>query len=167
MQSTRYESLIFSTYFRKTLKHKTSWKSLQWEPSCSLQKNEQTDRYTDVTKLIVAFRSFANAPRNGDGLPTRLIIGGVAINGPGCAHSSWPLRWVVKVRTSYRGTTLCYVHVVSVINFLLTAFNLLLSCWIKTTEDETDIIFPVTLKKTATQTFNSLPEVHGENDTLT
>jgi len=27
--------------------------------------DEQTDRRTDMTKLIVAFQSFANAPKNG------------------------------------------------------------------------------------------------------
>jgi hypothetical protein len=31
------------------------------ELSCSLQ----TDGWTDMTKLIVAFRNFANAPKNG------------------------------------------------------------------------------------------------------
>jgi Fe-S-cluster formation regulator IscX/YfhJ len=33
---------------------------MQWEPSCSLR----TDRQTDMKKLIVAFRNFADAPKN-------------------------------------------------------------------------------------------------------
>jgi hypothetical protein len=33
---------------------------MQWEPSCSMR----TDRQTDMTKLIVAVRNFANAPEN-------------------------------------------------------------------------------------------------------
>ena len=37
-----------------------SWKSLQWEPSCS---RGQRDGQTDLTKLIVAFRSFVNSPK--------------------------------------------------------------------------------------------------------
>ena len=51
---------IFSKYFRKTLKFKISWKSLQWEPSCSMR----TDGQTDTMKLTVDFRNFANAPTN-------------------------------------------------------------------------------------------------------
>jgi hypothetical protein len=42
--------------FRQVLKYKISWKSVQWEPSCSMR--------TDVTKLKVAFRNFANSPKN-------------------------------------------------------------------------------------------------------
>jgi len=38
-----------------------SRKYVQWELSCYMG----TDRWTDMTKLIVAFRNFANAPRNG------------------------------------------------------------------------------------------------------
>jgi hypothetical protein len=34
-------------------------KRVQWEPSCSMR----ADRRTDMTKLIVAFRNFANAPK--------------------------------------------------------------------------------------------------------
>ena len=36
----------------------------QWERNCSMQ-NGQMDGQTDMTKLIGAFRNFANAPRNG------------------------------------------------------------------------------------------------------
>jgi hypothetical protein len=50
------ETWILSTDFRKTLKYKISWKSVQWEPSCSMR--------TVMTKLIITFHSFANAPKN-------------------------------------------------------------------------------------------------------
>jgi hypothetical protein len=66
MLSTRYSchSLmkleIFSTFFRKIFKYKISWKSVQLERSCSTR----TYGRTDLTKLIVAFRNFANSPKN-------------------------------------------------------------------------------------------------------
>ena len=54
-----------STDFRRILKNQISWKSVQWKPSCSMRTDGQTNpRTTDMTKLIVAFRSFANAPKN-------------------------------------------------------------------------------------------------------
>ena len=40
----------------KNLKYQISSKSDQWEPSCSMRM--------DITKLTVAFRSFANEPEN-------------------------------------------------------------------------------------------------------
>ena len=51
------ETWIFLTVFRK---YQISWKSVQWEPSCYTQ----TDGRTHMMKLIVAFRNFANAPKN-------------------------------------------------------------------------------------------------------
>jgi hypothetical protein len=51
---------FFSTDFRKSLKYQVSSKSVHWEPSFSMR----TDRRTNMTKLIVAFRNLANAPKN-------------------------------------------------------------------------------------------------------
>jgi hypothetical protein len=54
----------FWTYVRKILKYQTQWKSVQWEPICCMWTDGRTDGRTDMTKLNVAFRNIANAPRN-------------------------------------------------------------------------------------------------------
>jgi hypothetical protein len=54
------ETCIFSTGFQKMLKNKISWKSVQWEPSCPMQMNGQTD----MMKIMVIFHNFANTPKN-------------------------------------------------------------------------------------------------------
>jgi len=56
------EPWIFSKYFRKIFKYQISWKSVQWEPSFPIR----TDWRTDMTKVIVAFRNFANATKMGE-----------------------------------------------------------------------------------------------------
>jgi hypothetical protein len=49
--------------FEKILKYQISWEPVQWEQSCSIWRADgRTDRQTDMTKLTVAFRSFANVP---------------------------------------------------------------------------------------------------------
>jgi hypothetical protein len=58
------ETWIFLTDFRKIIKCEISWKSILSEPSCCIRTEGRTDRQRDMTKLIVAFRSFAKAPRN-------------------------------------------------------------------------------------------------------
>ena len=51
-------NLNFLDIFSKKLKCKILSKSFQWEPSCPIR----TDGQIDMTKLIVAFRNFGNAP---------------------------------------------------------------------------------------------------------
>jgi hypothetical protein len=58
------ETSTFLRYFRKVLKYQNSWKHSQWEPSCSMRTEGRMDKWTDMTKLIVAFCDFANAPKN-------------------------------------------------------------------------------------------------------
>ena len=62
------ETWIFWTDFRKMPKYQMSWKYVHWEPSFILRRTDrQTDRQSDgrrnMTKLTVAFRSFANGPK--------------------------------------------------------------------------------------------------------
>jgi hypothetical protein len=48
-------------FFRKRFNYRISLKSFQWEPCFSMRTDRQTDRWRDMTKVIVAFRYFANA----------------------------------------------------------------------------------------------------------
>ena len=59
------DTWIFSTVFRKILKYKISRKSVSgnWVVPCGKTEGH-TERQTDMTKLIVTFRNFANAPKN-------------------------------------------------------------------------------------------------------
>jgi hypothetical protein len=61
------ETCIFTTDFRKTLKYQISWNFFQWKLSCFMRTDGRTDwridRQADMTKLIDAFRNFANAPK--------------------------------------------------------------------------------------------------------
>jgi hypothetical protein len=54
--------LSFLDRVSEKLKYQLLSKSVQWEPSCSMW----ADRQTDMTKLIVAFRNFANPPKKGE-----------------------------------------------------------------------------------------------------
>ena len=58
------ETWIFSTVIRKILKYQISRTVVHWEPSCFMRRDGRTDGWTDLTKLIVAFRNFVNAPTN-------------------------------------------------------------------------------------------------------
>jgi len=58
----------FSAEFRKIVRYQISCKSVWWEPICSMRTDRQTEgqAYTqrEMTKPIVAFRTFAKAPTN-------------------------------------------------------------------------------------------------------
>ena len=51
----------FVFFFKKSSNIKRDKKSVQCEPSCSMQTDGRTDGWTDM-KLIVAFRKSANSP---------------------------------------------------------------------------------------------------------
>jgi hypothetical protein len=58
------ETWMFFEDFRKIPKYQISWKFVQWQASCSMQMDrEATDGQTYITKVIVAFRNFRNAPK--------------------------------------------------------------------------------------------------------
>jgi len=54
--------------FEKIRQFHIPWKSAQSESNCPMRTEGgtegRTDRQTDMTKLIVAFRNFAKAPEN-------------------------------------------------------------------------------------------------------
>jgi hypothetical protein len=54
----------FLDRFKKKLKYQVLSKAVQWKPSCYMRTERLADRLTDMTKLIVAFRNFANASKN-------------------------------------------------------------------------------------------------------
>jgi len=64
-QVQRYLTFL-DKFSKKKIKYRISLKSVQWEPSCSVR----TDGRTDITKLKVAFRKFANASKNENCLVT-------------------------------------------------------------------------------------------------
>jgi hypothetical protein len=64
------EILICPIDFRKILIYQISWKSVQWEPSCSMRADGRTDR----TELIVALRNFAKAPKHRGVMKTRIFL---------------------------------------------------------------------------------------------
>ena len=63
------ETFIILTDFRNTLNYQTPWKCGQWDASCSMG----TDGQTDTTKLIVVFRNFATKPKIVHGAHTEFM----------------------------------------------------------------------------------------------
>ena len=55
------EKWLFWTDFRKTLKSRISWKSIQWDPSICMR----AEGPTDMTKLIVALSNCTKVLKSG------------------------------------------------------------------------------------------------------
>ena len=54
--------IFFDIFERKRVKYQNSWKSVQWEPSCSTRG--QTDVQTDKTNVIAALCNFCERAKN-------------------------------------------------------------------------------------------------------
>jgi hypothetical protein len=61
-ESWNFTAIFFS---RKIFKYQISRKSVQWEPSCSMRTDGQTNTQTNMAKLTATFRNVANAPKKG------------------------------------------------------------------------------------------------------
>jgi hypothetical protein len=55
--------LAFSSQTLKNTQTSNFTKTVQWEPSFSVQTDRQVDGRTDMTKLVVAFHNFVNGPK--------------------------------------------------------------------------------------------------------
>jgi hypothetical protein len=53
----------FSRQIFETNTNITFHKTLQWQSRCFLRKDGRTEEQTNMTKVIVAFRNFAKAPK--------------------------------------------------------------------------------------------------------
>ena len=56
---------FFRQIFEKVLKDQIKLKSVLWELNCSMWMDGRTEGQTDMVKLIIAFRNYANAPKPG------------------------------------------------------------------------------------------------------
>jgi hypothetical protein len=54
---------FLDSFSKKKPKYQILSKSIQWESS-STRADNRTDTQTDMTKIMVVFRNFANAPIN-------------------------------------------------------------------------------------------------------
>jgi len=62
----------FQWNFSKTFKCQVSWKFFYWEPSYSMGTDWQTDKQTDLTKLLFVFWNYSNALKMVDLIPRTL-----------------------------------------------------------------------------------------------
>ena len=85
------------TDFRKILKYQFSWKSGHCEPSCSMWTDVHTDRHTYMTKLIVAFLNFANAPKNCTFCPQSDFMCSVWVTQQTAIISLYNINWLVFI----------------------------------------------------------------------
>ena len=50
------ETWFFLTDFQKIIRYKVLWKSVQWEPSCSMRTGRQTDRHDETDSSFSQLR---------------------------------------------------------------------------------------------------------------
>jgi len=84
--------------FKYILKYQIQWKFIQWEPSCSMRTDRQTDRQKDVTELIgFFFRNFSSASENSTFCPHSVFTCFVWISEQTAIISLYSINWLVCV----------------------------------------------------------------------
>jgi hypothetical protein len=130
---------IFSGCFWKIFEYQISWKFVQWQPSCFIWTDRQTDWQIEMTRLLVAFRNFANKSQNPNHLILRRAklavcseIHAKRLLGWDCrTQDFWMLNPVVQKMATRHSKFKGYVHGVIIEGLLCFLFKKSKPLWIK------------------------------------